>query len=70
MMLALWAAVTFAAVLARVVERRPDDPLGAEHRDRLDRDAGVLADPEPLRSAMNSISFSACSESFSNSMPA
>jgi hypothetical protein len=39
MMLALWAAVTFLGVL----ERRLHDPLGAEDRDRLDRDARLLA---------------------------
>ena len=33
-----------AAVLARVVERRAHDPLGAEDGDRLDRDARVIAD--------------------------
>ncbi len=43
-MLALCAAVTFfAAVLLGVLEGGLDDPLGAEDRDRLDRDAGVLA---------------------------
>ena len=45
MMLALWAAVTFCApVVPGVVERGAHDPLRAEHRDGLDRDAGVLAD--------------------------
>ena len=44
MMLALWAALDLlAAVLLRVLEGGLDDPLGAEHGDRLDRDAGLVA---------------------------
>src|SRR4029450_13766591 len=31
-----------AAVLLGVFEGRLDDPVGAEHRDRLDRDAGLV----------------------------
>ena len=54
MMLALWAAVTFLRPFSSAYSKADSTiRVGAEHRDRLDRDAGVLAGRRVELSARN-----------------